>query len=501
MRNILSFICFSLLILSVWPKTAEEWKSRVLYQLMTDRFARTDGSAPECPDLLDYCGGTFKGIEKNLDYIQEMGFNAIWISPVQANGPKGYHGYHYQNIYEINEHFGTKQDFKDLVEACHSRDIWVMVDTVPNHVAPVPGRSDFSNIVPFNDPKYYHFPIIDCGPLFKEKSDNQTAMEICWLWNLPDLNHENEFVHTTLIDWIHQFIEEYKVDGLRLDAVRHVPQWFWKEFSEAAGVFTMGEVFHEDIAYVASYQTTMDSLLNFPLQERLYYAFHDGGSMTKISSFYKDAAPLYPDMTVLGNFVENHDMPRFLNENPDVPGFKAFYSFVICSIGIPSLYYGGEQLFDGGVDPENREPLFGKMDTNSEMYQYLKTMLNFRQKTEFYKYDQVERDVDDSFYSFSRGQYFFAFTNSEEDQLRVITSHSYQEGTILCNALNEKQCTEVKHGTFQIVLKNKEVKILYPQNPDASAKKSVWKNINELWTSGFAYANAKIGSFWRTNKN
>jgi len=138
-------------------RTAEEWKTRVIYELVTDRFARSDGDTTPCYDLSDYCGGTFKGIEQNLDYIEGLGANAIWISPVHKTVPKAYHGYGVQNLLEINPRFGTEQDLKDLIKACHDRDIWVMVDVVPNHVGHVQPEekrheiqnNDYSQIVPF----------------------------------------------------------------------------------------------------------------------------------------------------------------------------------------------------------------------------------------------------------------------------------------------------------------------------------------------------------------
>ena len=75
-------IILSLLCICLAHKSPEEWKTRTIYQLLTDRFARTDGSSNYCGDLSKYCGGTYKGIIDNLDYITGMGFDAIWISPI-----------------------------------------------------------------------------------------------------------------------------------------------------------------------------------------------------------------------------------------------------------------------------------------------------------------------------------------------------------------------------------------------------------------------------------
>ena len=84
------------------------WKQRTVYQVITDRFARTNGDTSNCNNFSDYCGGTWQGVINNLDYIKGMGFDAIWISPIVKNLDKGYHGYWASNWEEVNDHFGSK---------------------------------------------------------------------------------------------------------------------------------------------------------------------------------------------------------------------------------------------------------------------------------------------------------------------------------------------------------------------------------------------------------
>lgn len=130
------------------------WKQRTVYQVLTDRFAKTSGDKSACSNLGNYCGGTWKGIQNNLNYIQGMGFDAIWISPVVQNYNGGYHGYWATHWEEVNNKFGSQQDLKDLVNAAHSKGMWVMVDVVANHVGPV--GTDYSQILPFNQAAHYH---------------------------------------------------------------------------------------------------------------------------------------------------------------------------------------------------------------------------------------------------------------------------------------------------------------------------------------------------------
>lgn len=109
--------------------SSADWRSRRIYQVMTDRFARTDGSTTaECQTGVgDWCGGTWAGLINRLDYIQNMGFDAIWISPItlQLEGltvdGSAYHGYWQTNINEVEPNFGTSQDLQNLAAELHSR--------------------------------------------------------------------------------------------------------------------------------------------------------------------------------------------------------------------------------------------------------------------------------------------------------------------------------------------------------------------------------------------
>ncbi len=103
--QVLVFIVF--LLFSASCKTADEWKSRTIYQLLTDRFAKGSGSSDSCGNLGYYCGGNYRGIINNLDYIQGMGFDAIWISPIIDNYNGGYHGYWGRNMFKLNDNFGS----------------------------------------------------------------------------------------------------------------------------------------------------------------------------------------------------------------------------------------------------------------------------------------------------------------------------------------------------------------------------------------------------------
>jgi len=192
------------------------------------------------------------------------------------------------------------------------------------------------------------------------------------------------------------------------------------------------------------------------------YAFTNSGSMNSLHSYYEGAYAVFPDITVLGNFVNNHDNPRFLHNNENTQTFKAALAFTLASVGIPMVYYGDEQAYKGGQDPANRETLWDNMREETDIYNFLKVINQFRKESQFYNLEQVERYADDSFYGFTRGDTFFAFTNSMEPQTRTIQYHPYADGTKLCNVFNKEDCIEVVNRELPIMLLNGEVKIYTP---------------------------------------
>ena len=417
----------------------EEWKSRTIYELLTDRFARTGGDYRVGCDLSNYCGGTFQGIQQHLDYIAGMGFNAIWISPIVKNKDGSYHGYHAIDLYQINPHFGSANDLKELIKACHKKDIWVVLDAVPNHMAP-----DFSipSMNPFNRDEYYH----DNCDITDE--NNQQQRENCRLFGLPDLKQEHQFVREKYLEWIKDIIEEYDFDGVRYADVPYVPKWFWKEFSEAANTYTFGVVSSSNPTYIADYQQYMDGVGNYPL----FYAIKDsfcGGSMSKLEwyLFNQHTAYLNPKYNV--NWADNHDNPRFLNWCNDKRLFRNALIFYFFYEGIPTFYYGDEQYFNGGNDPNNRENMFGFHDAQSEVYKMMKIANDVRRNYNVYDQDFVQRYADNYFYAYTRGNVLIAVSNVMSLQ-RSITYHPYSEGDKLCNKLKDGDCVTVTGGEIYI---------------------------------------------------
>jgi alpha-amylase len=138
-----SLLFLALITTLAHAASLDDWRGRTLYQVLTDRFARSEEDDPKADcDVVHgmYCGGTWKGIERKLDYIQGMNFDAIWISPIVAQLPQktgwgeAYAGYWAQDLYALNDNFGTADDLKSLVTAMHDRGMYLMLDIVVNHM-------------------------------------------------------------------------------------------------------------------------------------------------------------------------------------------------------------------------------------------------------------------------------------------------------------------------------------------------------------------------------
>ncbi|KAH9837566.1 glycoside hydrolase superfamily [Rhodofomes roseus] len=345
--------------------TPAEWQQRSIYQLVTDRFATSDGSSPSC-DTEDrvYCGGTWQGIINELDYIQYMGFDAVWISPIVANleGSTGdgysYHGYWTVDQNALNDHFGTADDLNNLASALHSRGMYLMVDVVVNHMAANTLPPDYSTFTPFDAESYFH--------TFCWVTDysNQTNVEQCWLGDdsvpLADCNTENDDVIDFFYSWIGQLQSNYSVDGFRIDTVKHIRKDFWPDFQNAAGVYAVGEVFDGDVNYVAPYTEVLDGILDYPTYYQLTYAFEStSGSIQNLVNVIQSAQSAYENkLFTVGTFLENQDNPRFQSITTDQGLVKNAMAWPFIADGIPILYYGQEQGYTGANDPYNREALW-----------------------------------------------------------------------------------------------------------------------------------------------
>ncbi|QRV91311.1 alpha-amylase [Ceratobasidium sp. AG-Ba] len=347
--------------------SAADWQARSIYQVVTDRFATSDGSGPQCNTAdRKYCGGTFKGITSHLDYIQNMGFDAIWISPIVKNigGSTGYgeayHGYWPMDLYNLNDGFGTPDDLKELSAALHKRGMYLMVDVVVNHFAATstPPSLTYSGYTPFNAETDYH-------PLcWIQDNNNQTQVEQCWVGDttvaLMDINTESDNVVNTYNAWIKNLTSFYSIDGIRIDTAKHIRKDFWPAFVKSSGVFSIGEILSNETDYTGDYTNYMDAVLDYPSWFAVTQAFASTtGNIALIAQNIPETQQHFKNGGIsTGAFLENHDQPRFQSWTTDLSLVKNAMAYTFVTDGIPILYYGQEQGYTGGNEPASREALW-----------------------------------------------------------------------------------------------------------------------------------------------
>jgi hypothetical protein len=386
-KIILVFMTMSLLLFYAFPAAAVEneerkWQDETIYSILVDRFNNGDNANDyevNTKDPQAYHGGDFEGIIKQLDYIKEMGFTTILLSPVFDNGSKGYHGYWTHDFTKPEEHFGTMETFKRLVDEVHNRDMKIMLDIVVNQVGPNhPWLSDTTKSDWFQKETDI------------KNGDNQEELGNSWLDGLPELNHENPEVRQYLLDAAKWWIEEGKIDGYRVNHVQKVPADFLKEFSEEVkGVkedfYLLGEVRSKDPTSIVEYEDLgLDGFLDYPSNENVRAAFaQPDQTMAGLFTALEEKENLYKNPGLVTKFMDNHDTSRFtrdavvLNEHPGAR-WKMALTYLYTTPGIPIVFYGSEIALDGGETPEN----FGQMNflTDKELVDYLSQLGEIRGK-------------------------------------------------------------------------------------------------------------------------
>ena len=284
----------------------------------------------------------------------------------KTDTPGGYHGYWAQDLYSINSNLGSAADLKNLVNAAHSKGMYVMVDVVANHM----GQGDISTFrpEPLNQGWAYH---TNCNIDY----NNQGSIEYCRIAGLPDLDTENNAIRTALNDWVKWLVKEYSFDGVRIDTVKHVRKDFWPDFAWASGAYTIGEVWDGNPDYLAGYDGLMGGLLDYATYYPMNRFYQQKGSSQDLVDMINTVGSKFRNPAALGTFMDNHDNNRWLNQKNDAALLKNCLAFVILSRGIPIVYYGTEQGYAGGADPANREDLWRSgFNTNHHIYQAIKRL-------------------------------------------------------------------------------------------------------------------------------
>jgi cyclomaltodextrin glucanotransferase len=389
--------------------TLEPFASEAVYFVMTDRFVNGDpandhrqqGGANRTfdrplmtktgvPDNIGYLGGDFRGVLDYADYIREMGFSSVWITPIVDNpdeaftgssavgegifadkGKAGYHGYWGVDFYRVDEHLESADlTFADLTRRLRNEHgLKTVLDIVGNHGSPAWS-------MPVAQPKFGQI----YGPNGRLRADHQNLpparldpadplqqwfMRRPELAELADFNHSNRDVVDYLVGAYLQWIDQ-GADAFRIDTIKWVPHSFWFEFARRVrehrpGFFLFAEAFDYDPKKIAEHTRPENgaiSVFDFPGRKAIVETFEKPGSdYAKILDSLHVDDRIYQNPYDLMTFYDNHDMQRM---NASDAGFIDAHNWLFTARGIPVVYYGSEMGFmRGAAEHEGNRNYFG----------------------------------------------------------------------------------------------------------------------------------------------
>ncbi|NNF57910.1 MAG: DUF3459 domain-containing protein [Rhodothermaceae bacterium] len=397
--------------------TAFVWQDAILYQIMIDRFANGDPSRdapvrhPEIEPPANYHGGDLQGILDKIEegYFTDLGVNVLWLSPVYANPQtayqefppphryySGYHGYWPVEPRAVDPRFGDLALLRRVVSAAHERGLKVLLDFVANHT--------HENHPYFREHRDWFGTLeLPNGSLNLRRWDDYRLTT--WFEPyLPSFDFEGsqgalEQVTADAVWWL----RETGADGFRHDAVKHIPNTFWRRLTErlhqelaserAIPIYQIGETFGSyDLisSYVNPGQLTAQ--FNFNLYDAALATFlNDDSDFANLATEMEKTLAVYGPLHVMGNLMDSHDKPRFLAladgdlppgtddkelgwTDPPVVDDPASYrraelylAYLLTIPGVPTIYYGDEIGMTGANDPDNRRMMrFGEDITPAE---------------------------------------------------------------------------------------------------------------------------------------
>ena len=458
----------------------------VMYQVFPERFANGRSEInPEntvewgsVPTRLDFQGGDLYGVIDKLDHIESLGVNILYLNPIFLSGST--HKYDSWDHFKVDPTLGGDDGLRDLISNCHDRNIKVILDCSLNHVHP--RHFAFQDIVKNGENSEYKnwFTIFDYPvrlihrphlyantykvgwdgneeeyKRYLEKTFDETKVPVevrdddgpivepsykAW-WGVPDMpkvNFESKEARQWALDVTKHWIENFDIDGWRMDVAKELDFSFWKEFRDIAhkankDTLLISEIFGDTSQWLQG--DRFDGTMNYSFREAMtdYFAtkrinnkeFAD--SLANLYSMYSFEA-----LSSCQNLLSSHDVKRFLNRcGNEEDGILGAIFLQATFPGIAGIYYGDEIGLGGADDPFNREPFpwHSEESWNSSILDYTKKLMNIKKSSSIFKYGRFEL-LDDN-------EQFVAFRRilKDESMLCIINrSKSNDDFNIISNA-------------------------------------------------------------------
>jgi neopullulanase len=400
-----------------------------IYLVMPDRFSNGDESNDKVAGMKDQSlnrdtvfnrhGGDLKGIQNHLDYLEQLGVTTLWLNPVLENDmpDRTEHGYAFTNHYKIDPRLGGDKAYQDLIDATHAKGMKIIQDAVYNHV----GLYHFTvQDLPMKDwlhqwDNYTNTTYKD-QTLFDPYASKKEATQMADGWftkQMPDLNQSNPYVANFLIQHAVFTVENFGIDGWRIDTYAYNDLEFMNRCNKALmdeypQLTLFGETWVHGVPnqsyfvqnnYNIPYKSNLQAATDFQTLWGITDAMtKDFGWTDGVNNLYTTLAQdfVYKDPTRNVIFLDNHDMNRFYSvtgENMDK--YRSSLSWLLTCRGIPQMYYGDEIATTGTTNPTdgyvrldfpggwkndalNKFTIAGRTQTDQAIYQHLATLANYR---------------------------------------------------------------------------------------------------------------------------
>lgn len=402
-----------------------------IYLVLPDRFSNGDPSNDRVPGMRDQSlnrdtvfnrhGGDLKGIQNHLDYIQNLGVTTIWLNPVLENDrfERTEHGYAFTDHYKIDRRLGGEKAYQDLIDASHKKGLKIIQDAVYNHV-------DESHITVLDMPTK---DWLNTWPIFTKTTykdqvafdpyasaiDKKKLVDGWQTSQMPDLNQTNAYVANYLIQHALWTVEEFGIDGWRVDTYAYNDLGFMNHCnnaltSEYPSITIFGETWYHGVpnqSYfvqnnlkhsASNLQGATDFQTLWGIQDAMT---RDFGWTDGVNNLYTTLAQdfLYKDPTRNVLFLDNHDIARFFSVvNENVDKYKSSLSWLLTCRGIPQLYYASELATTGITSPSdgyvrldfpggwegdkvNKFEASGRTEKDNEIWNHVFALANFRKNS------------------------------------------------------------------------------------------------------------------------
>ncbi len=405
------------------PEYADWLQGETLYEIYPRAFSES---------------GTFKDITQSLPYLKEFGLLFLWLMPIYPIGVvnrKGSAGspYAVRDYFTVNPEYGTEQDFSNLVQTAHALDMKIIIDMVPNHVAPDYNELDKNSDI-----------------IMMDAERKPTRKHAAWT-DVVDFNYDNPETRNHVLKIMRFWVEKYDIDGYRVDVAGMVPLSFWE------WVALLLKEIKRDLFLLAEWEspylhkTAFNSTYDWTLYEWMIKVHSENAPVETLLEWVRIKAETYPQNSLPLRFIENHDKPRAAGLFKDEAIF-AYLTFIFALDGIPLLYNGQEIGAIAYSSLFEKEPV----DWNSvhvELRDVYKKLITLRRKeaalySKQYSYPEHSAKNDVVVFMKSAGENLIVLINFrntfKEINLDVEFIKKVSDGNIIFNTKNKITVNENK---------------------------------------------------------